>query len=78
VESYRNSLLSGINDVVYLDKGLNDGLEAGDVFSVFSTTSVERPIGLLQVISLQPQTSTALILKSEQEITIGDSWGKGK
>ncbi len=76
VESYTNSRMTNANNIIYLDKGRNDGLETGDIFSVFSETPVERPIGTIQIISLQPTTSAALILESRQEITIGDMWGK--
>ncbi len=76
VESYMNSEITAADDIVYLDKGQDNGLEIGDVFSVLSETAIEKPIGTIQIISLQPTTSAALILKSQQEITIGDMWGK--
>lgn len=76
VESYMNTKMVGQNDIIYLDKGDNDGLQIGDVFSVFSETPVERTIGKLQVISLQPKTSVAVILKNDQDISVGDIWGK--
>ena len=66
----------GQRDIVYLDKGDNDGLKIGDVFSVFSETPVERSIGELQVISLQQKTSVAVIVKNEEDISVGDIWGK--
>lgn len=75
IESYTNSLMVSKGDIIYLDKGQNDGLEAGDIFAIFSKTPVERSIGTIQVISLQPTTSAAIILKSEKEIMIGDIWG---
>jgi hypothetical protein len=37
---------------------------------------MKRSIGKLQVISLQPETSTAVIVKSAQEISIGGPWGQ--
>lgn len=76
VESHMNSEMVGPGDIIYLDKGQDDGLEIGDMFSVLSEAPVERPIGTIQIISLQPTTSAAIILKSEQEITVGDKWGK--
>jgi hypothetical protein len=75
VESHMNTSLTSTGDIVYLDKGENDGLKVGDTFSVLSEIPVERAISTIQVISLQPTTSTAIILKSNQEITIGDKWG---
>lgn len=76
VESYMNTKMVGQGDIVYLDKGENDGLKIGDVFSVFSETPVERTIGKLQVISLQPKTSVAAIVKNDEDISVGDIWGK--
>lgn len=75
VESHMNTVLTSTGDIVYLDKGENDGLKVGDVFPVFSETPVKNPIGTIQVLALQPTTSKAIISKSSQEITIGDMWG---
>ncbi|MBI4842889.1 MAG: LysM peptidoglycan-binding domain-containing protein [Nitrospirae bacterium] len=60
------------NDIVYLDKGTADGLMAGDIFSIEDQT----PIGSLQVISALTNTSAAIILDINQEVAIGDSWGR--
>ncbi|MBI4686655.1 MAG: LysM peptidoglycan-binding domain-containing protein [Nitrospirae bacterium] len=78
VESHMNNHISGPAGIVYLDKGQNDGLEIGDIFSAISLadSKIEMPTGTIQVISLQSTTSAAIILKSEKEVTIGDMWGK--
>lgn len=76
IESYLNSKMISEGDIVYLDKGQNDGLKVGDAFSALVQTPVERSTGKIQVISLKPKTSVAVILKSEQDINIGDMWGK--
>lgn len=75
VESHMNYLMIGRGDIVYLDKGQNDGLKVGDIFSTLLKTPVERSNGIIQVISLQPTTSVAIILKSKEKIIIGDMWG---
>lgn len=75
VESYMNNKITSRGDIIYLDKGLDDGLEVGDIFSILSEKPVKRPVGALQILSLQPTSSTAVILNSEKEITIGDMWG---
>jgi hypothetical protein len=75
VESHMNAYMSEEGDIIFLDKGINDGLKIGDVFSVFLDFPVKRPIGEIQVISLQQTTSGAVIVKSTQEITIGLKWG---
>lgn len=76
VETHFTNQLSGENNILYLDKGSNTGLELGDVFTIFPDSALERTIGKLQIISLQPDTSTAVILKSSEEITIGSKWGQ--
>jgi hypothetical protein len=75
VETYRNAKMSSHGDIVYLDKGVNDGLQVGDTFSALYQTPFERSIGRIQVFNAQPTTSVALVLKSDEEITIGDAWG---
>jgi hypothetical protein len=75
VESYMNTRLVSKGDIVYLDKGNDDGLEVGDIFSSLYETPVERSTGTLQIFSLQPRTSIAIVQQSDQEITIGDTWG---
>jgi LysM repeat protein len=76
VESYMNDTITSAYKLVYLDKGGTDGLEAGDIFSIFAEKPVKRAIGTMQIIALQPATSAAIIRSSEKEITVGDMWGK--
>jgi hypothetical protein len=75
VESRINNRAISAGDIIYLDKGEEDGLEVGDVFDVLSSTPIKTTIGSIQVISLKPSTSTAIVLKSRREIAIGDRWG---
>lgn len=75
VESLMNNRLLGEDNIIFLDKGKSDGIEAGDVFSVYDSLPTERIIGSLQIISLKPNTSVALILSSDREIRIGSKWG---
>lgn len=76
VESYMNNSITSAYRLIYLDKGQVDGLEAGDIFSLFSEKPVVHTVGTIQIVSLQPATSAAIILDSSKEITIGDTWGK--
>ncbi len=78
IESHMNTYLLGEGDIIFLDKGKNDGLEIGDVFSVLSEPPTESPIGKIQIISLQPTTSGAVLVDSTQEITIGTKWSQKK
>jgi hypothetical protein len=76
VESHTNAKITGEGDIVFLDKGQYHGLEVGDVFFAFSQSPIERPVGTIQIISLQPNTSNAVILKSTQEVVVGTRWGQ--
>lgn len=58
---------------VYLDKGKNDGIEAGDLVGIVSQPPYDSPIGYLQVIRVQDTTSTAMIRKYQREVMTGDS-----
>lgn len=75
VESHSNSQILGEGDVVFLDKGHEDGLQVSDVFSAISDSPPERPVGAIQIISLQPTTSAAVVLTSSQEVFLGTKWG---
>ncbi len=76
VESHMNLMMVSTGDIVYLDKGDEDGLAIGDTFSALYNIPVQRSIGKIQIIALQPTTSSAIILQSEQDINIGDMWGQ--
>lgn len=76
VESYMNDSITSAYRLIYLDKGQVDGLEAGDIFSLFSEKPIVHTVGTIQIVSLQPATSAAIILDSSKEITVGDRWGK--
>lgn len=63
--------LTGMWDVVYIDKGKTRGLEVGDVLS---TTPPGKPgviNGMIQVINPKELTATAVVRKSSEEITRG-------
>jgi hypothetical protein len=76
IESHMNSYLVSEGNVIFLDKGENDGIKVGDVFSVLREQPAEGPIGKIQIVSLQPTTSGAVILQNSQEIKIGTKWGQ--
>ncbi|MDO8282341.1 MAG: LysM peptidoglycan-binding domain-containing protein [Thermodesulfovibrionia bacterium] len=72
VGSKLDNHISYKGDIVYLDKGSEDGLEPGDVFSIQDNA----PMGTLQVISTRSNTAAAIILDIQQEVMTGDTWGK--
>jgi len=77
-------------EVVFIDRGRRDGLIPGDLFYVYQTgffteetmkAKVKLPefkVGELVVVSVQEETSTALVTQSLQEIHIGDRVASGR
>lgn len=84
VEVWDHRFNSGEHDIVYLDRGREDGVVAGDRFEVIHPGRIvdasmgemihlpERKIGNLVILSTQAHTSTAQILKSVEPVSIGD------
>jgi len=67
------SLVSQGN-VVYLDKGHDDGLRSGDYLEVFRTGGglPERKIGEVRVLATEPHTATAVLSKASARALVGD------
>jgi len=67
--------ISGQSDIVYLDKGKEDGVEPGDRFIVMSernpSTGVRHPIGEVLVIIVKARTATAFVQKSIDTLSKG-------
>lgn len=69
----------GTNDIVYLDKGFNQGIKRGNVLTVIDLdwTKAKKPsymifyIGTVIVIETRPETSTAIILTMDKNISQG-------
>ena len=76
IESHMSSYLISEGDIIFLDKGENDGIKVGDVFTVLKEQPAESSIGKIQIVSLQPATSGAVLLQSAQEVKIGTKWGQ--
>lgn len=72
VTTLRRIYAHGNRDIVFIDKGKNDGLEVGDLLA--TTLQSEHKIfnGVVQVISTRPSTSAAIIRKAAKEVQIGD------
>lgn len=66
--------INGNMDIIFIDKGSNNGLEIGDVLKTLSIekSNKSRTTGVIQIISLKGSTATAIIRKSESVISIGD------
>lgn len=65
-------------DIVFIDKGEKDGVEAGDLVRVISAGKYKIPNGILQVIDTRETTSTAMVKKCDKEVLSGDVIGSAK
>jgi LysM repeat protein len=64
----------GEGDIVYLDRGANEGVEPGDMFVVYREVVGNNinVIGQLQVLRVGTRTSTAMVTHSVEEIGVHD------
>jgi hypothetical protein len=65
-------IINGTWDIVYIDKGRNDGLEVGDLLATTLQSKHKIINGLIQIINFGDSTSTAIVRKCNQEIMKGD------
>lgn len=66
------SSTGSIYDIVYIDRGSKDGVTQGSLMYIFSREKPVVPLGLLQVINVKDETSTAVVRKGLKEIVVGD------
>lgn len=68
--------VNGQTDIVYLDRGLLDGVEVGDRFTVYLEPKVKgypnKVIGEVQVFLVKDRTATAVVKKSTDAMARGD------
>jgi hypothetical protein len=64
-------LLNGLLDVVYIDRGRDDGLLPGDIVMTLAPDTEDRPNAILQVINAREATASALILNNDEAVSIG-------
>jgi hypothetical protein len=65
-------LMSGNLDVLYIDKGADDGIEVGDVLRTVAVNAHKVPSGKIQVISSRDKTSTAVVTENSMPISVGN------
>ncbi|MBF0457302.1 MAG: hypothetical protein HQK99_05340 [Nitrospirae bacterium] len=67
-------LLGAQYQILYVDKGTDDGLKPGDMFTVMSTTKPISPIGKIKILASQKNTSTAYVIEARTTISVGDTF----
>ncbi len=70
----RTVTLVAQTDVVYVDRGREDGLKAGDLMDIYRRSAglPARKVGQLKVLSTEDRTATAKVVKARSRIMIGD------
>jgi len=64
--------VNGNYDIVYLDKGLKDGVEVGDILQTLNINTHTVPNSRIQVISLRETTATAIVRTFTSPVDVGD------
>lgn len=74
LQADRPMTLVSQSNVVYLDRGTEDGLKTGDLLDIhrYSAGLPPRKIGQLKVLSLESHTAAAIVLKANTRVFKGD------
>jgi hypothetical protein len=62
-------VLQSMLDIVYIDKGCKNGIEAGDMFRTFAVGAQTVPNGIIQVINCRDNTATAIVKYSSMPVS---------
>lgn len=65
-------VMAGNLDIVYIDKGSNDGIEVGDMFRTVAVGTHMVPSGKIQIINSRENTSTAIVRENSRPVDIGN------
>lgn len=74
LQADRTMTLVSQSNVVYLDRGREDGLKSGDLLDIHrhSAGLPPRKIGQLKVLSMESHTAAAIVLKANTRVIKGD------
>ena len=74
LQADRSMTLVAQSNVVYLDRGREDGLKAGDILDIhrYSAGLPSRTIGKLKVLTTEPHTGVAKVVKANTRVMKGD------
>jgi hypothetical protein len=76
VASADTTMIKAMSDIVYIDRGCKDGVEAGDMFKTLAVDTHAVTNGTIQVISCKDHTATAIIQNSIAPIVPGNIFAK--
>ncbi|MFO0775056.1 MAG: OmpA family protein [Nitrospiraceae bacterium] len=74
VDFLANLTLTAQHQIVYLDRGQDDGLQAGDVMTLYRVGGglPRRTLGEARIVAVEAHTATAMIAKTISPVLIGD------
>lgn len=72
LKHFSERTVSGVGFVLYLDKGRTNGVTVGDTFEVLTATKPHSPLGNVQIISVQQNTSVGIMKTAIREVVTGD------
>ncbi len=74
LQADKNMSLVGQYNIVYLDRGRDDGLQVGDRLDVFRTGNglPKRKVAEVKILSTEPRTATGYIYRASSRVLVGD------
>ncbi|MBX3237617.1 MAG: OmpA family protein [Nitrospiraceae bacterium] len=74
LQADKNMSLVGQYNIVYLDKGRDDGLQVGDRLDVsrIGNGLPKRKVGEVKILSTEPRTSTGYLYRATARVLVGD------
>jgi len=73
VATGNNLTYQSMLDIIYIDKGCNEGIEIGDMFRTIAVDDGQAlPNGVIQVINCREHTATAIIKSSSSPVSPGN------
>ena len=73
VVALKNDIVAAGNmDIVYIDKGSDDGIEVGDMLRTVAVGTHMVPSGKIQVLSSRGKTSAAIVRENSRPIDVGN------
>ncbi|MBN2654839.1 MAG: LysM peptidoglycan-binding domain-containing protein [Nitrospirae bacterium] len=72
VKQFADHTVSGTGYILYLNKGRSSGIAIGDLFEIVTGEKPHSPLGDVQIISVQQNTSIGIMKKALREVVTGD------